>query len=93
MELSSPESILTALIAASYKPEPREIKTRAPRRWKAANAPAASGPASRRPRCRCGTCRECADNARWERIFQEKFADPDYYNRSHIRHGSPLESL
>lgn len=21
------------------------------------------------PRCRCGQCRECEDNARWDRIF------------------------
>jgi hypothetical protein len=29
----------------------------------------------RRP-CRCGVCSQCQQNARWERIFQEKFADP-----------------
>jgi len=29
--------------------------------------------------CTCGTCKECLENARWERIFDEKFADPDYY--------------
>ena len=29
------------------------------------------------PGCPRGcTCRTCSDNARWERIFQEKFADP-----------------
>src|SRR4051794_13723067 len=31
------------------------------------------------PRCRCGKCRQCLDDARWERIFNEKFADPNYY--------------
>ena len=30
---------------------------------------------------RCGMCGWCADNARWERIFQTKFADPHYYKR------------
>ena len=30
-------------------------------------------------RCQCGKCPRCLDNARWERIYQEKFADPDYY--------------
>ena len=29
--------------------------------------------------CACGHCSRCLDNARWERIFAEKFADPDYY--------------
>ena len=47
----------------------------------------------RRPRCRCGQCRQCLDDARWDRIFTEKFADPDYYTRRHVRCSSPLESL
>ena len=29
--------------------------------------------------CKCRLCPACVENARWERIFQEKFADPDYY--------------
>ena len=34
--------------------------------------------APRRPlvpyqRCRCGICNECRENARWDRIFEEKF--------------------
>jgi hypothetical protein len=40
--------------------------------------------------CRCGECRECAENARWDRIFNEKFADPEYYSREYIRYESPL---
>src|SRR5262249_708953 len=32
-------------------------------------------------RCQCGQCPACEENARWERIFNEKFADPDYYSR------------
>jgi hypothetical protein len=47
----------------------------------------------RRPRCRCGRCRQCLESARWERIFAEKFADPDYYTRLQVRRSSPLESL
>lgn len=47
----------------------------------------------RRPRCQCGRCARCVDNARWERIFAEKFADPDYYARPYMRCSSPLESL
>jgi hypothetical protein len=38
-------------------------------------------PASKR--CRCGHCAVCRDNARWERIFQEKFGqqERDYYSQ------------
>jgi hypothetical protein len=36
------------------------------------------------------TCRMCVDNARWERIFQEKFADPNYYSDPTTRNGSSL---
>jgi excisionase family DNA binding protein len=45
------------------------------------------------PSCRCGSCTPCQDAARWERVFQEKFADPDYYSRRVSGHGSPLSSL
>lgn len=39
-------------------------------------------PAGRRTaQCTCGVCYTCRDNDRWERIFQEKFADPTYYIR------------
>jgi len=45
----------------------------------------------RRRSCRCGKCSSCKDNARWERIFQEKFADPEYYRQPlQIRYASPL---
>jgi hypothetical protein len=37
-------------------------------------------------RCTCGTCKQCLENARWERIFNEKFGDPDYYAANH-EHG------
>jgi len=48
----------------------------------------------RRMRCKCGQCAQCLDNARWERIFAEKFADPNYYTRSIDTHmSSPLASL
>lgn len=41
-------------------------------------------------RCQCGTCMRCLDNARWERIFTEKFADPTYYKSITVRHNSTL---
>jgi|SRR5579871_1902206 len=40
--------------------------------------------------CTCGTCKWCVDNARWERIFEEKFADPSYYGGLHVRQNSTL---
>ena len=44
-------------------------------------------------RCKCGHCRQCLDDARWERIFATKFVDPNYYTRSAVRRSSPLTSL
>ena len=44
-------------------------------------------------RCQCGRCPQCLENARWERIFAEKFADPAYYTRTITRTASPLSSL
>jgi hypothetical protein len=43
--------------------------------------------------CRCKRCAACLDDARWERIFQEKFADPSYYGRDAFRTSSPLVDL
>jgi hypothetical protein len=55
-------------------------------------APEPSGPAER-VTCRCGTCRRCVDNARWERIYREKFEDPDYYSDPVVRSRSPFADL
>jgi hypothetical protein len=51
-----------------------------------------------RPGCRCSRtigsrCAACLDNARWDRIFREKFADPSYYNRKQVRNTSPIVDL
>jgi len=48
----------------------------------------------RRPRvCQCKVCERCLDNARWDRIFNEKFADPTYYGKLTVRHNSTLASI
>ena len=47
---------------------------------------------ARRHRCHCGTCSTCAENARWEKIFNEKFADPNYYKAQPVRHTSSLSN-
>jgi len=44
-------------------------------------------------RCACGKCRACIDNARWESVFQEKFADPYYYSLRHPKQGSSLNDF
>jgi hypothetical protein len=82
VELSSSESI-RALMAPDCKPAPPQRGARFAR-----------GPATKnRTRCKCGQCRECLENARWERIFAQKFADPTYYVRRSVRIASPLTSI
>lgn len=44
-------------------------------------------------RCACGKCHYCRENARWNRIFAEKFADPSYYRGLVLRSESPLRSF
>jgi hypothetical protein len=41
-------------------------------------------------RCHCGACPRCQEEARWERIFNERFADPDYYKKRPTHFGSSL---
>jgi hypothetical protein len=85
MELADPQSIAELLWT---DPAPRQA---APRIKKASPPPAHSHGPDRR--CRCGVCTACRDAARWERIFQEKFADPDYYSRRIPQQGSSLNGL
>ena len=74
-------------------PEPRKAAAPAPLRVDP--VPQAHATKSRRAsgRCQCGQCRNCQENARWERIFQEKFANSDYYHHDiRIRYAFPLSS-
>lgn len=92
MELADQYQI--AALLASSAMQPRRDKPRMTR-----SAPRVSPVCEppmhnlRQRRCKCGTCAACKENQRWERIFQSKFADPDYYVRRVIRHESPLNSL
>ena len=43
--------------------------------------------------CRCQRCAACIDNARWDRIFKEKFADPSYYSKNQGHRSSPMVDL
>ena len=78
MELSDPDIIKTL---TEERPPLRRVTEgpKMPRR-------------TRTRRCPCGRCTICMDNARWERIFQKKFADPAYYARSPLRHHSSLHN-
>src|ERR1039458_9072636 len=84
MQLSTPETIriLLASIAqpvrGSRRRGPAETSLKPVRAHKIQGCP------------RGCTCRTCCDNARWERIFQEKFADPSYYSNPSTRNGSSL---
>ena len=83
MELSDPQIIANLLSAPDVGRRPGP------------GSPVGSNPAKRQrgarlSQCRCGACPSCQENDRWERIFQEKFADPEYYSPRPIRRASPL---
>ena len=79
VELSDSKEI-AALLAAqkqAQRPQPTPRTRMAPR-------------TARRRRCHCGACYTCQENARWDKIFNEKFADPNYYKPQPVRHTSSL---
>ena len=53
------------------------------------------GPGAKRGsgRCVCGRCPRCREQERWDRIFREKFEDPDYYAPRTVRFPSSLAAL
>ena len=89
MELASQELIASLLLHAAHARPARSSRNSI----RPAGSQLENRVARRRPRCHCGQCGQCLDNARWERIFAEKFADPEYYTRRRVRCSSPLESL
>jgi hypothetical protein len=82
MELSDPRLIASLLV---------ETRTRRPRLPRGGQA--VGNRLFTPKRCICGQCFTCRDNAKWNRIFNEKFADPDYYSRSGLSQGSSLSDL
>jgi hypothetical protein len=87
MELT--DNALIDLLLRTQQPEPRRLS---PRRKITESTPTYHAPASKNGtrRCTCRVCPSCVDNARWERIFQEKFADPNYYAKP-LRRDSSLK--
>jgi hypothetical protein len=61
------------------------------KRPKPPGAPLPEAVRGARPRpCQCGICPHCADNLKWETIFDQKFADHDYYKPRPVAHWSAL---
>lgn len=88
VELESPAVIAQLLMAWPAPPSRRCPVPRA-----AALPPREELAPKRRSRsrvCSCGECARCRDNARWNRVFEEKFADPSYYRGTVVRHNSSL---
>lgn len=84
MDLATPE-LIASLIECPRQPRKAPAQARMPA--------IARGRISNRRGCQCGTCSKCLDNARWDRIFREKFADPDYYKPKPVPFGSSLQWL
>lgn len=89
MQLTSPE-VLQALLPIEPRRRPATPVTE---NRSHETAHATPQPRASRGRCQCGRCPLCADDARWERIFREKFADPTYYRRQTVRQSSSLHGL
>ena len=85
MELASSDSI-RALMQGYGIPKPVLLR-------RGAQSPARPAKTRRKGRCKCGQCRQCLEDARWERIFAEKFADPNYYTNPATRGGSSLAAF
>lgn len=91
MELASSEMIRVLLDSATTAAPRRNSTRNNPRRIIcAAKAPRAT---QRKVRCTCGHCKQCVEDARWDKIFADKFEDPDYYSRPALHITSPLESF
>jgi hypothetical protein len=88
MELADPRMIEELLATHA-----RISTARQARKKRFSPPPEISTAATRYPkvrRCRCGTCQRCVEEARWERIYNERFADPDYYKNRPTTFGSSL---
>jgi hypothetical protein len=88
MELADPRTIEELMATHA-----RISGARQPRRKRSMPPSTGSMAASACPRvkrCHCGVCGRCLEEARWERIFNERFADPDYYKMRPTHFGSSL---
>lgn len=88
MERANPELIAQLLLKLDTVAPTKRFRTPSG----VVNTPLRSSRAPK-ARCTCGQCSQCVENARWERIFAEKFADPNYYSHRLTRTNSPLSAL
>jgi hypothetical protein len=93
MELTDSATV-HAFIAANQPRRRRRASPRMPVLRPTERAPycAPAAKSNGKRNCRCGLCGDCIENARWERVFQAKFADPNYYGGLRMRNESPLNS-
>jgi hypothetical protein len=87
MELADPRTIEELLATHARISVARQARRRR------SMAPPTGNPAAHYPkvkRCRCGACPRCREEARWDRIFNERFADPNYYKARPAHFGSSL---
>jgi hypothetical protein len=90
MELADQRYLLE--IIAAQRSAPRKTVGAQRRKAKPEDlTPVYRPPIHKSARCKCGTCASCKDNARWDRIFAEKFADPTYYGGLSVRQQSSLQ--
>ena len=95
MELTDPR-LIDQLTQAFEATDPQPRRSTGPRMRRTTAPPGErvyQPPIYKTRRCRCGVCKGCLDNARWERIFAETFADPTYYSGPVVRHESPLNTV
>lgn len=76
--------------AAAQKAAPQQAGTGIAANKHESSTDGRSSRLRRRPYCECGHCKWCVDNVRWDRIYNERFADPAYYGGIVVRHRSPL---
>lgn len=88
MELADPRMIEELMATHARISSARQVRAKRSAPPSADRIPHARYP--RVKRCRCGMCARCLEEARWDRIFNERFADPDYYKARPAHFGSSL---
>ena len=86
MELADPRMLAELLDTHARISRGRPSRKKPPSPNRVSLAP----PCPKVKRCHCGVCPRCREEARWNRIFDERFADPDYYKERPTPFGSSL---
>ncbi|MFN7993105.1 MAG: hypothetical protein U0Q18_05870 [Bryobacteraceae bacterium] len=87
-------NLLRAAVAMERGYCPRQRRRRTPKKiTPPVKATVEKPQAKRTAKCGCGHCRSCIENARWDRVYYEKFADLSYYSEVRVWNRSPLAGL